>query len=96
MLTRRSYERILSELIKANKNNDIVWFSNKINRKNCDRLMSQWDIMNQASPNELYKRAKKKLIKLLKATRSRERFERYLKKLEIENERKNIKEQEMS
>ena len=81
MILKLVYQTYLKELIQANKNNDIVWFSNKRNRKKCKILIGYWSSMNSNNPTELYKQAIKKLAKLLKNTRTKTRYNKYLKSM---------------
>lgn len=79
MILKAVYQTYLKELIQANKDHDIVWFSNRRNRRKCKVLISYWATENNNNPTELHRQAIKKLAKLLKNTTSRTKYNEYLK-----------------
>lgn len=79
MILKAVYQTYLKELIQANKDHDIVWFSNRRNRRKCKVLISYWATENNNNPRELHRQAIKKLAKLLKNTTSRTKYNEYLK-----------------
>jgi hypothetical protein len=84
LFTEKTYKTLVTELIQANKTFNLAWFASHKNRLRCNRLIQYWNNKYRETEEPKYRQAVLKLHKILKASKNRWNWEKYLAEQELD------------